>query len=389
MNFERLTAYLNGLKESYGVPGVDVKVMRNHETVYRHMCGSSSYDGKRAVSEHDLYDIYSMSKIATMTAVMQCVERGLVALDDEVSKYLPEYAEMYYVPDFKFEWPPKPLTQADATEKATNPIRIWNLMSMTAGLGYDTASESIREVQEKTGGEGSTREFVRAIAKNPLLYNPNTHYLYSLAHDVLAGVVEVVSGMRFGEYMRKNIFDPLGMKEIWYQVPAEEKGRLAAQYALDFMTGEMTEKEGNTYRLSKNYESGGAGVCTSVDEYSKLLDALACNGVGATGARILSEASVREMGTNRLSPEQILEFQQGMRLGYGYGLGVRVLIDGRYSKSPVGEFGWDGAAGAYALIDPVNHISVYYGQQVLGMVKSYAEIHPAVRDLVYEGFAEG
>ena len=296
---------------------------------------------------------------------------------------------MYYIPDFKFEWPPKLLTQAEATEKATNPIRIWNLMSMTAGLGYDTASESIREVQEKTGGEGSTREFVRAIAKNPLLYNPNTHYLYSLAHDVLAGVVEVVSGMRFGEYMRKNIFDPLGMKEIWYQVPAEEKGRLAAQYALDFMTGEMTEKEGNTYRLSKNYESGGAGVCTSVDEYSKLLDALACNGVGATGARILSEASVREMGTNRLSPEQILEFQQGMRLGYGYGLGVRVLIDGRYSKSPVGEFGWDGAAGAYALIDPVNHISVYYGQQVLGMVKSYAEIHPAVRDLVYEGFAEG
>ena len=91
---------------------------------------------------------------------------------------------------------------------------------------------------------------------------------------------------------------------------------------------------------------------------------------------------------NALSPQGQQQFQMGMRLGYGYGLGMRVYMGPEGAKSPVGEFGWDGAAGAYALIDPFNHISIYYGQQVLGMIKSYAEIHPAVRDLVYEALEE-
>ncbi len=388
MNFEKVTVYLDSLEEKYGVPAVDCKVQKDHETIYRHMTGYNDYAKTKPVSQTDLYDIYSMSKIATMTAVMQLVERGEISLDDELTKFLPEFAEMYYDPDFKFGWPMVMPTRETATKKAVNPIKIWNLMSMTAGLGYDINSEPIRELQEKTNRQGSTREFMKAIAKTPLLYEPNTHYMYSLAHDVLAGVVEVVSGMTFGEYMKKNIFEPLGMKEIWYQVPKSEAYRLAAQYSLNMVTQEMTRQEGNAFRLSENYESGGAGVTTSVDEYSKLLDALACGGVGATGNRILKEESVLEFTKNRLTPEQVLEFQQGMRIGYGYGLGMRVYIGPEGAKSPVGEFGWDGAAGAYALIDPFNHISIYYGQQVLGMIKSYAEIHPTLRDLVYEALSE-
>ena len=201
---------------------------------------------------------------------------------------------------------------------------------------------------------------------------------------MLAAVVEVVTGLSFGEYMRKNIFDPLGMKEIWYQIPEDKYSRLAAQYMLDINTGAMFPQQGNTYRLSEKYESGGAGVTTSVDEYSKLLDALACGGKSATGERILEESSVALMRTNQLNESEIKEFQQGFRKNYGYGLGVRVKLGEAGGKSPAGEFGWDGAAGAYALMDPVNHISVYYAQQILNMLKSYTEIHPAVRDLIYE-----
>ncbi len=387
MNFQKLTDYLDSLKKAYGVPGVDCKIQKSHETIYRYSTGFSDYEMKTPVSPNDLYDIYSMSKIATMTGVMQLIEQGKLGLEDDVSEYLPEYGEMYYDPDFKFQFPMKMPTKETATVRAKNPIRIWNLMSMTGGLGYNINSDSIIALREKDP-HASTREMVRAIAENPLLYEPNTHYSYSLGHDVLAAVVEVITGMTFGQYMRKNVFDPLGMQDIWYQIPKGEEERLSAQYALDFETGEMKKQCGNAFRLSDCYESGGAGITTTVDEYSKLLDALACGGVGATGNRILKEESVKAMGTNRLTPELVKQFQMGLRPGYGYGLGVRVYIGPEGAKSPVGEFGWDGAAGAYALIDPINHISIYYGQQVLNMIKSYGEIHPTVRDLCYECIQE-
>ena len=385
MDFSKLTAFLDSLEEKYGLRGTDTIILKDHEVIFRHMTGCSDYAGKKPVDGTELYDIYSASKIATMTAVLQLTEQGKLSLDDPVTKYLPEFEEMYYDPDFKFEWPPKMPTKKTATVRAKNPMLIWRLMSMTAGMGYDTVSEPIRKLQEESHFKASTREMMKAIAETPLLYEPGIHYGYSLAHDVLAGVVEVVSGMKFRDYQKKYIFDPLGMEETAYHVTEAMEKRLFAQYALNPMTGEMSQQSGNTYRLTDEYDSGGAGVVTKVTDYVKLLDALACGGVGAAGARILKEESVKAMGTNRLNEAQIKEFQQGFRIGYGYGLGVRVYMGPEGAKSPVGEFGWDGAAGAYALVDPVNHISVYYAQQVLNMLKSYTEIHPCLRDLIYEG----
>ncbi len=383
MDFTRVSTYLDSLEEKYQIHGLDCLIMKDHEQIYRHMCGCSDYAQKKPVNGTELYDIFSASKIATMTAVMQLVEQGKIGLEDPVTKYLPEFSDMYYDPSFKFEWPPKMPTRETAKTRAEAPILIWQLMSMTGGLGYDTESEPIRELQEKSGFHATTREMMTALAKTPLLYAPGTHYAYSLGHDVLAGVVEVVSGMTFGEYQKKHIFDPLGMKETWYHVPEGMENRLFAQYAFN-MSGELEEAPGNNYRLTDRYDSGGAGIVTTVADYIRLLDALACGGTGLTGARILTEESVKAIGTNRLNAAQIEEFQQGFRIGYGYGLGVRVHMEEAGAKSPVGEFGWDGAAGAYALIDPVNHLSLYYGQQVRNMFAAYSEIHPALRDLVYE-----
>ena len=388
MNFDKVTAYMDNLEKDYEVHGADCIVMKDHKVVYRHMVGFSDYEMTKPVDGSEIYDIYSASKVATMVAVMQLVEQGKIGLEDPVSKYLPEYGQMYYDPNFKLgQWPFAWPTKESDLLPAKNPILIWHLMSMTAGLSYDTTAEPIKKLAEETNGEATTREMVRAIAQLPLLYEPGTRYAYSLAHDVLAGVVEVVSGMTFGEYMQKNVYGPLDIKDTWYQIPEQEKGRLFAQYAVDFRTGKMVRQEGNGFRLSKKYESGGAGVTTAAGEYVKLMDALACGGVGATGNRILTEESVKAIGTNRMGDVQLKDFQMSGKVGYGYGLGVRVLIDQSVSKSPVGEFGWDGAAGAYALIDPFSHISVYYAQQVLGMMKVYTEIHPALRDLIYEGFS--
>lgn len=385
MNFECVTEYLNTLEDRYQVHGLDCKVMKDHQTVYRHMTGHSDYDRKMDVSENDLYDIYSASKILTMVGVMQLIEQGKLSLDDPVSKYLPEYGHLMYDPNFELgKWPFKWPTKDSDLKEVKNKVLIHELMSMTAGLTYDTTSESILEMQKKTDYKASTREMVRAIAENPLIFEPGTRYAYSLGHDVLAAVVEVISGMTFGEYMKKNLYEPLGIKDIYYQLTEWEEKRLSAQYACDFETGEVKKQPGNSFRLSKNYESGGAGVTTTVDEYIKVLDALACDGIGATGNRILKPESIKMIGTNRLNEVQLKDFKVSGKIGYGYGLGVRVLIEKESSKSPVGEFGWDGAAGAYALVDPVNHISIFYAQQVLGMLPAFHEIHPTLRDLVYE-----
>ena len=385
MNFSKLTAYLNTLEEKYGVHGLDMKITRGHETVYRCMLGHSDYERKTPVSERDLYNIYSASKVIIMTGVMQLIEQGKLGLNDPLEKYLPEFAHMRYAADFKmgefpFRWP----DENSQLVPAQNPMRIHDLMSMTAGMSYDVASAPIRKVVEETHGEATTRQVVTAMAQMPLLCEPGTRYSYALGHDVLAAVVEVVTGMTFGAYMKRNVFEPLGITEMYYQVPAGEEHHLFAQYGKDWDTGKIKRDESMIYRITKNYESGGAGLCTTVDEYTKVLEALANGGVGRTGGRILKQESVLAIGRNWLTEQELADFSRTGKEGYGYGLGVRVLIDGTKSKSPVGEFGWDGAAGAYALVDPKNHIGMFYTHEILGMIEAYSEIHPTLRDLAYE-----
>ncbi len=385
MDFSKLTAYLDTLEEIYEVHGLDCKIMLEHTPVYRHMTGYSDYALSVPVSDHDLYDVYSCTKIITMTAVMQLVEQGKIGLDDELATYLPEFFNMQVATDFRIgEWPFAWPTLSSPLAPAKNKIHIHELMSMTAGLSYDVFSEPIQQAKQESGNKAGTREMVAAIAGMPLVCEPGTRFSYALGHDVLAAVIEVVSGMSFGEYLKKNIFDPLGATDMYLQIPQGEKHRLSAQYMKDFSTGVIAPNDDMIYRLTDNYESGGAGLTCTVDSYSMVLDALANDGVGASGNRILKPESIQQMSKNRLSQQQLEDFSKTGKIGYGYGLGVRTLIDGSCSKSPVGEFGWDGAAGAYALIDPVNHISVFYTHEIIGMITAYSEIHPKIRDLVYE-----
>lgn len=385
MDFTKLTQYLNTLEDSYGVHGLDMKVMKDHQVVYRYMTGCSDYEMTRPVSENDLYNIYSCSKPITMVGVMQLVEKGLVDLYAPLEKYLPEFADMYYAADFRIgtassPWP----TEKSDLKPAQNKMTIHDLMSMTAGMSYDVEAGPIRRVVEATNGEATTMQVVKAMAKMPLLCEPGTRYSYALGHDVLAAVIEVVTGMTFGEYMKKNLFEPLGIREMYYQVPAGMEGRLSAQYTKDRDTGEIKPDHSMRYRITRNYESGGAGVATSVDEYSKVMDALACGGVGADGSRILKPESISLMSRNWLDERELEDFSELGKVGYGYGLGVRTLIDGSRAKSPLGEFGWDGAAGAFCLADPANGVSIFYTHEILNMPEAYSEIHPTIRDLTYE-----
>ncbi len=214
--YDELRRLLDGFLEK-GLPGFDFILYHKGECIFRHMNGYSSLEEKTPMKGDELYNIYSCSKPITAAAVLMLVERGQLSLDDKLSDYIPEYAEMY-VADKKVEagttdgrWDGE--TQSDesktALRPAKKPIIIRDMLSMKAGFSYEYNAPSIKKCYEETDGRCPTLEVMKAFAKEPLLYEPGEGYAYSLAHDVLSAVIEVVTGQKFGEFVKENIFAPL------------------------------------------------------------------------------------------------------------------------------------------------------------------------------------
>ena len=340
MDFTPVINYVtNVLHKEKGVPGCDLKIVQNHKTLLRYSCGYSDYEGKQKVSETDLYYMYSCTKLVTCVAALQLIEKGIISLEDPVCKYIPSFKNVFLIKGGKRVAPKTTMT-------------LWHLFTMSAGLTYNIDAKPLQEFIAANPCAG-TVDIVSAIALSPIDFEPGEMFQYSLCHDVLAAVVEVASGMKFSEYLKQNIFQPLGMNSTAFNEELIPVGKLAAQYQC---VGSKVEplNNGNPFTLAKNYESGGAGLISTVDDFSLFAAALACGGVGANGAKILKEETIRLMATEQLSSYTMKNnFSCAAGEGYGYGLGVRTLIDkSQGQRSSLGEFGWDGAAGSYIMIDP-------------------------------------
>lgn len=225
------------------------------------------------------------------------------------------------------------------------------------------------------------------MSQKTLGFEPGTRFRYSLCHDILGALIEVWSGKKLGEYMKANIFDPLCMKSTFFGIPENKRllNRMAIRYTYDNERKPKALPLECEYNLTKDYQSGGAGLTSCTEDYALFLDALSCGGISISGKRILSPASVKLMKTNHLKGQQLEDFQL-LRPGYGYGLGVRTHIDKSKSGSfsPIGEFGWDGAAGAFSLVDPENKLSLTYFQYIHNWdIKIQTEIRNALYDCIY------
>ena len=351
MDFSKVTAYLDSLS-GMGIPANDLMVTVDGECVYRHQSGFRDLEGKTPMNGKEVYWVYSMTKPLTCCCALRLIQEGRLGLDDAVCEYIPAF--MKY-PSMTVE----------------------HLMSMRGGLDYDLNIPAIKAL----GPDATTRDIVSAMAEKPLCFEPGTDFQYSLCHDVLAAVIEAASGMRFSDFMAETIFGPLGMEHSGFHMTDYQKANMCAQYEMEadqktvHPIGNMT----HYYVITDNYESGGAGLITTVEDYMKFASAMAKGGSG-----ILTMDTI-DLWRGRLVTGKAKEsFDLFNRIGYSYGLGVRVLIDGSKSKSPVGEFGWDGAAGAYTIMDPQNRVAVVYAQHVRNCGPAYAVVHPTLRDLVYE-----
>ena len=234
--FERAKALCASFLD-LGIPGFDLAVYHHGTCVLRHMDGFSDREKRIPINGQERWYIYSCSKPITCTAALQLWEQGRFSLEDPLSRYLPEFGEMMV-----------------GDRKAENPILIRHLFEMTAGFSYDVASASLTAFQKATNGRCPTRETMIHLAKEPLLFEPGTQWYYSLCHDVLAALVEVLSGQTFEQYVQEHIFHPLGMTRSTFLLPADEKESLARLYACDEAKGEITPcGQDNSYILGSEY----------------------------------------------------------------------------------------------------------------------------------------
>lgn len=390
MDFEKLKNLMDYFVEQNYAPGNTIKVCHKGEEVFSYSCGYSDLEKRIPMKGSEHFNLYSCSKITTVTAAMQLLEKGKFLLTDPLYEYIPEYKNMCVkMPD------------GEITE-AKKHITIQNLFNMTAGLTYNRETEAFALARELTGGKMNTETVVRCIAKDPLAFEPGDRFCYSLCHDVLAGLVEIVSGKKFRDYVKENIFEPLEMNESVYHltkdieknmatqyrfVPAEEKGSfdmVKAQQSGDDKSGVYVEVGNeNSHSLGEEYDSGGAGIISTAADYIKLAAALANYGKSVNGERILSRVSVELMRTNSLTPQQLETFNWPQLAGYGYGLGVRTMIDRAAGGSlgNVGEFGWGGAAGASVYIDPQEEFAAVYLKHTLNPREGYYQ--PRIRNVLY------
>ena len=372
---EKIDRYLDMLPDA-GLPACDFAVAHKGIPVYRHAAGFADHAKTRPLSGQDIYRVYSISKVTTCVCGMRLVESGRLGLDDPVENYLPAFRSLT-------------VKQRDGSVlPAKNTLTVRHLFTMTGGLDYDLKSEPLQKAAAQPGA--NTRSIVSAMAENPLQFEPGTHYRYSLCHDVLAAVIEVVTQTPFSEYVQKNITEPLGMTDTGFRLSEQQRTRLvdAHRFVPGLMQSRPVDGEAHhaQYVLCNGYDSGGAGLFSTVDDQMRLMTVLANGGVSADGYRVLSERSIARMGENGLPDSARPDFQPTRLYGYSWGLCGRAHVNKNISRarSAEGEFGWDGAAGAFALVDPVNNVSMYFGTETLNCAYSYHKLFPDLRDLAYE-----
>lgn len=334
--------YLNGLmkkNKELEIPAFDLLVYKDGKQVYRYQHGVIDFEGT-PVSDKTLYNLYSCSKFITCVTALTLLEKGKFTLEDDLAMYIPAFKDMK-------------VNEGGVIYKAKNPIKLKHLFTMTSGLDYDLGHKGIEELIADTNKVCPTVESMKYIAKKPLSFEPGKTWQYGLSHDVLGAVVEVVSGKRFGEYMKETVFDKLGMNDTGFTVADSERYRLAEQFNHNEGYYRHVGKDNCSFKLGSAYESGGAGIISTVDDYMRFLE-------GVRTYKILSEETLDLMSKDHLTEEQS-KTSWGLATGHGYGLGVRVPN----GKSARTDIGWGGAAGASAAIDRKNDISLFFGMHVM------------------------
>ena len=383
---ERLDSLLDSFL-SAGVPGCALAVSYKGKVAYTGYRGYASVEDGRPVDADTVYQLASCTKVICAAAAMKLVEEGKILLNDPVENYLPFFKDTKY----QYQDGGGEVVVLPTTRKLT----IKHLMTMTGGIpsaGKGSPTSAAYKEAIGFGRDLSLMELSKRISEIPLESDPGTHWRYGIGFDVLACIMEVVTGERLGKYLKRAIFDPLSMTQTSYALTEERNKHLAGVYST--VCGKL-ERKSTAPAISEDEtqvrEFASGGLLSTISDLVKFAGMMAQDGIWE-GKRILSSGSVRLMSQNHLRGTALEDFKRMSEhaypwyRGYGWGLAGRTMIDPQEAGSigSVGEFGWCGAFGPYFLLDPSTRLGVIYAHQMFPVIGGMQDFcHPRVRNVVY------
>ena len=355
----RIDAMCNEAIDKGEVPGIVALVARQGKIVLYKAYGKADNQSGRNLKRDDIFRIASQSKAITATAVMMLWEEGKFKLDDPISKYLPEFKNPKVLKSFQYK------DTTFTTTPASGEITIRQLLSHTSGIGYGMidGDERFKMIYQKAGvtdaftSENITiAESVKKLAKLPLHHNPGEKFTYSEGLDVLGYLIEVVSGMSFDQYLRKHLFDPLGMNDTWFYLPSEKADRLVSVQQKN-EKGEWVRYPATFYdpdypiKGAKSFFSGGAGLSSTAKDYAIFLQ-MYLNGGELNGVRILSRTTVQTILSNQTG-----DIYGGTEKFFGLAFSVITQKgEEKGGNSSAGTFEWGGYFNSQYFADPKEKI---------------------------------
>ena len=385
----RLDRHFGAYVDDGRLAGWQLVVTRGGKVAHASTYGLRDREAGAPVEPDTLWRVYSMTKPITSVAAMTLWEEGRFQLTDEISRWLPEFADLrvYH----------KGSALAPHTTPAVEPIRVWHLLTHTAGLTYGFMNVSVVDALYRAAGydlhpppDADLATACRAWARLPLLFQPGHGWGYSVATDVLGRLVEIVSGQDLHQFIAERVLTPLGMTDARWWVDEADAHRLAALYQADPATGAATRAAGLGDRAlaPPRLVSGGGGVVCTAADYHRFTQML-LRGGELDGVRVLGRRTVALMTRNHLPEGQDLQrlnaggFAETVLDGVGFGLGFAVVLDPTPSRLPtsVGEYHWGGIASTAFWVDPAEEITAMWFTQLVP--SSTYPLRPQLRQLVY------
>ena len=323
----RLDAGLQGLVDDGKIAGVVALLARQGKIVFTDIAGVQDIESGRPMARDSIFRIFSMTKPITGVAMMMLYEEGQWRLNDPVERYIPEFADLKV---YAGENPDGTM----ALEDPDHPMTMRELMTHTAGLGYVNPRHPVNQIfleQRVLNPTDELQVMIDKLAGIPLLEQPGRRWIYSVAVDVRGYLVEKLSGQPFEQFLQERIFDPLGMVDTRFYVPASNVDRVALRHRIDEGGDLILDSRGDPFTSNPAGPSGGGGLFGTADDYIRFAQML-LNGGEFDGHRLLAPRTVEMIQTNHMSAEATA----AMRPGMGFGMDVMIYMDPAAAGEPHG-----------------------------------------------------